>query len=101
MIGCVLNFLDAVSLLDLALALIEKGRRILPYILRNAQRKRVLLPRWLPCWLPFAEDRPLFFLTSEYFLSGETSMNRVRVMIRAKTGGKYLTWSWSVAPFRP
>ena len=29
--GHLLNSLDTVSLLDLALALVEKGRRILPY----------------------------------------------------------------------
>jgi len=35
MIGCVLDFLDTVNLLDLALALIGKGRRILHYKLRK------------------------------------------------------------------
>jgi hypothetical protein len=56
-----------------------------PIKLRNPQRNRVLLPRLLP----FAENVRFFFLTTEYFISGETSMNRVRVMIRAKVGGKY------------
>jgi hypothetical protein len=31
----------------------------------------------------------LFFLTAEYYLEGEASVNRVKVMIRAKVGGKY------------
>jgi hypothetical protein len=31
----------------------------------------------------------LFFLTSEYYLEGEAGVHTVKVMIRAKLGGKY------------